>query len=324
MGRRLFLIFSLFALLLGACSTGTSTELPSADTDAVNLNTVNSNTTDPTAVAEAERPDSDKPSTNSTVGSDESAAVAGTSITRAESTTSSTSTSISATTELVETTETPETEAETTESTTTTEPPALVASTKDEVSTSAAVQQPDREVLEQEWTAFASFGTVVLVHPSRRVESIGFHESNHDGARQLKILEGAINPFVLETRLRDTGSQTAADIVVDPDAEIRAPVTGVVLRAGGYILYCEHNDDFVVIEPDGQPGFELKVLHIDGVQVSQGDRVEAGVTILAPRPTPLPFDSQVDEFTAEPSWPHVHVELVDTSIPDRPSTGGGC
>ena len=34
--------------------------------------------------------------------------------------------------------------------------------------------------------------------------------------------------------------------------------------------------------------------------------------------------SQVDEFTAEPSNPHVHLEVIDTSIPDRPSSGGGC
>lgn len=134
----------------------------------------------------------------------------------------------------------------------------------------------------------------------------------------------AFNVLVLESRERGTGSQTAADIVVEPGTEIRSPVTGTVKRAGGYILYCKHNDDFVVIEPDAHPGWEVKLLHISGVTVSAGDRVEAGVTVLAPEATQLPFDSQVDEFTGEPSWPHVHLELVDPSIPDRPSTGGGC
>lgn len=129
--------------------------------------------------------------------------------------------------------------------------------------------------------------------------------------------------MTLESRERGTGSRTAADVVADPAMEIRAPVTGTVIRAGGYVLYCKHQDAFVVIEPDSRPGWEVKVLHINGNLVSAGDRVEAGVTVISSGPTPLPFDSQVDEFTAEPSWPHVHIEIVDPSIPDRPSPGGG-
>jgi hypothetical protein len=163
----------------------------------------------------------------------------------------------------------------------------------------------------------------VLHHPSARVERVGFHESNHDGARDLEPLPTAAAPVTLETRERGTGARTAADVVVDPEAEIRAPATGRVERAGGYILYCDHRDDFAVIEPDSHPGWEVKILHIDGVQVRSGDRVEAGVTVIAPRPTRLPFASQVDETTAQPPWPHVHIEVVDPSIPDRPS-GGGC
>ncbi len=64
------------------------------------------------------------------------------------------------------------------------------------------------------------------------------------------------------------------------------------------------------------------MLHIDGVQVSRGDRVEAGITVLAPRARPLPFSSQIDRLTGQPAWPHVHIEVVDPSIPDRP--GRGC
>ncbi len=78
-----------------------------------------------------------------------------------------------------------------------------------------------------------------------------------------------------------------------------------------------------MIEPDARPGWEVKLLHIDGVQVQAGQRVEAGVTVIAPRPTILPFGSQVDDHTAEPAWPHVHIEIVDPSIPDRPNPGGG-
>jgi murein DD-endopeptidase MepM/ murein hydrolase activator NlpD len=164
---------------------------------------------------------------------------------------------------------------------------------------------------------------LVLLHPANVVERVGFHESGHDGARHLEALTTTVRPIVLESRNRGTGPQTAADVVVPPDAEIRAPATGTVKRAGTYVLYCRHHDDYAVIEPDDRPGWEVKVLHIDGVLVQAGQRVEAGVTVLAPRPTPLPFESQVDEHTAAPAWPHVHIEVVDTAIPNRPKPGGG-
>jgi hypothetical protein len=184
---------------------------------------------------------------------------------------------------------------------------------------------PPRMVAEQSWTPFATVGGVTLVHPAARVERIGFHQSNHDGARQLEPTPGATRPVTMENRNRETDVRTAADVVVEPEAEIRSPVTGRVKWSGTYILYCKYSDDIAVIEPDQHPGWEVKVLHIDGVQVRAGARVTAGQTVLAPRATPLPFPSQVDKFrTAEPAWPHVHIEVVDPSIPDKPSPGGGC
>ena len=167
-------------------------------------------------------------------------------------------------------------------------------------------------------------GLVVLHHPANPTERIGFHQSGHDGARQMDPVETTARPFVMETRDRGTGDRTAADIVVQPGAELRAPVTGTVLRGGRYTLYCDHTDEYVVIEPDARPGWEVKVLHFEGLQVAKGQRVEAGVTRIGATARTLPFESQVDESTAEPSWPHVHVEVVDPSIPDRPTPGGGC
>ena len=177
---------------------------------------------------------------------------------------------------------------------------------------------------EQDHSQFAMAGPVELFHPARLVELIGFHEAGHDGSQQQALVAGAAPSVTLESRGRNTGSQTAADIVVDPDAEIRSPVTGTVIRGGTYVLYCDYSDDFLVIEPDAAPGWEVKIFHIDGVQVVVGDTVEAGVTVIAPRATRLPFVSQVDDFTAEPSNPHVHVEVIDPSIPDIPTPGGGC
>lgn len=187
-----------------------------------------------------------------------------------------------------------------------------------------ATQPPiPRTVVETGFAPFATAEHLVLLHPAALVERIGFHEAGHDGTRHLAATAAAARPVVLESRQRGTGPQTAADIVVPPGAEIRAPVTGTVKRAGTYVLYCDNVDDYAVIEPDDRPGWEVKVLHITGVQVEAGQRVEAAVTVLAPGPTILPFASQVDDHTADPPWPHVHIEVVDPSIPDKPNPGEG-
>ena len=179
-----------------------------------------------------------------------------------------------------------------------------------------------REVVTTGFAPFAVVDQLTLVHPAAQVERVGFHESNHDGARQQAPLATAARPVTLETRERGTGSRTAADIVVPPDTAVRSPVTGTVKSAGTYVLYCRYRDDKVVIRPDAAPDWEVTVLHITGVQVRAGDRVVAGTTPIAPKATTLPFESQVDRYAASPTWPHVHVEVLDPRVPDRPS--GGC
>ncbi len=181
-----------------------------------------------------------------------------------------------------------------------------------------------RQVSLLEPAPFASFDDVVLLAPSIAVERIGYHQSTNDAARPLDPIQTPIPSTTLASRNRDTAARGAADVAVNPLLPITSPVTGTVLRAGGYTLYCNYRDDFVVIEPDSHPGWEVKILHITGVAVRKGDRVEAGLTVLAPNAHVLPFSSQIDDLTANPSWPHVHIEIVDPSIPDRPSTGGGC
>ncbi len=76
-----------------------------------------------------------------------------------------------------------------------------------------------------------------------------------------------------------------------------------------------------MINPDGRPDLEVKLLHIQGVAVEAGDRVEAG-DVIAANATLFPFQSQIDRLTGDPSWPHVHLEVVDPSIPRRSSSGG--
>ena len=236
---------------------------------------------------------------------------------------------MAAVTTVVPTTAPPETTAPTTAAPVTAAParvaPPTTATTAVSTTTTEAPRPGPRVVAETGFSPYGSVGGITLVHPANRVERVGFHESNHDGARQQEPLATAVAPVTLESRERDTGPRGSADIVADPGGEIRSPVTGTVKRGGTYTLYCHHRDDFVVIAPDANPAWEVKVLHIDGLVVRRGDRVVAGETVIAGRPTQLPFESQVDELrTADPAWPHVHVEVVDPSIPDRPSKGGGC
>jgi hypothetical protein len=207
-----------------------------------------------------------------------------------------------------------------------TEPtPTTTASTTAPAPTTTTTAAPVRSVTDQAWAPLATTAGITLNHPAARVERVGFHQSNHEGAQPLTALPTAAAPFTLEARERLTNGQTAADVVIDPTVEVRAPVTGRVKRAGTYTLYCRHSDDYVVIAPDAKPAWEVKMLHIDGVRVRSGDRVEAGVTVIAPRATQLPFESQVDELrTVDPAWPHVHIEVVDPSIRNIPSPGGGC
>ena len=77
-----------------------------------------------------------------------------------------------------------------------------------------------------------------------------------------------------------------------------------------------------MIEPDAAPGWEVKVLHFRDLAVGRGDRVVGGMTRIGSGPRVLPFESQVDEYSQPRDWPHLHVEVVDPSIPDRP--GSGC
>jgi hypothetical protein len=198
-------------------------------------------------------------------------------------------------------------------------PPTATTAPPPPAPTTTVARRPERVVTTQAWVPFAMAGPVVLHHPADRVEAIGFHQSARDGAQPQAAVTGAARWFEMPSRDRDTAPTGAADVVVEPGREIRAPVNGTVLRAGTYTLYCDHVDQFAVIEPDARPGWEVKVLHVEGLALSKGQRVEAGVTRLAAHARVLPFPSQVEEHTGLPPWPHVHVEVVDPTVPDRPT-----
>jgi hypothetical protein len=211
------------------------------------------------------------------------------------------------------------TTAEPTTTTTTT------TSTSTTTTTSTTVPlPPDRVVREQDWIAFGVAVDVTMHYPSRRVERVGFHQSNDEGARHIEPLDTGIPATTLDSRGRLSDPNSSADVVVDPASDIRSPVSGTVISTGQYDLYCDLYDDFINIEPDDHPGWKVRVIHITGIDVHKGERVEAGVTVIAPGARILPFVSDVDNLrTQDPAWPHVHMEVVDPSIPNVPNGGSG-
>lgn len=170
----------------------------------------------------------------------------------------------------------------------------------------------------------ATVAGLTIMAPSTIIERAGFHQSTHPGALGMTGADPTeVRTSVMASRNRGTDRRGAVDVAVEPTTAITAPVSGRVARAGGYTLYCRYRDEYAVINPDGRPDLEVKILHMQGVVVRAGQRVEAG-DVIAANATPFPFRSQLDELTGEPSWPHVHIEVVDPSIPRRPSSGGGC
>lgn len=168
---------------------------------------------------------------------------------------------------------------------------------------------------------------VTLLHPVGIVERVGWHQA-YAGNQPSQITPAptAINPLVLPSRGRGTGRQTAADIPVDPHTRVWASETGTVARAGTYNLRETngrlHPDIFVVIRPDSNPAKEVTMLHMVGLRVQPGDRVEAGVTTVADHSRTFPFVSQVDDYTASPSWPHIHLEIRSYKGSSVASTSG--
>ncbi len=184
--------------------------------------------------------------------------------------------------------------------------------------TSTTHPHPARVVTLEAWIPFSQTGSVVLRLPSDHVEAVGYHQSNLDGAQAQSPLPSSPRWFVMGDRERDTNPYGAADVVVEPGTEVRAPVSGTVLGGGSYTLYCKYTDDYLLIDPDSHPGWVVKLLHIQGLEVAKGQRVEAGVTVVAAHAHVLPFASQVEDNTGVPPWPHVHIEVDDPSVPDRP------
>jgi murein DD-endopeptidase MepM/ murein hydrolase activator NlpD len=150
----------------------------------------------------------------------------------------------------------------------------------------------------------AAVGDTRLLVPSRHAVGGGFHQANQPASRQMDPLP-ASRVTTLPSRGRGTGGRTALDLAVEADTTVLAAATGTVVEARTYRLYGQLDDQLVVIRtPEGR---DVRMLHLDGLEVQVGDHVEAGRSPVASRAHLLPFGSQIDRLLGR--HPHVHLEV---------------
>jgi hypothetical protein len=88
---------------------------------------------------------------------------------------------------------------------------------------------------------------------------------------------------------------------------VRSPVTGTVARVKPYRLYGRYVDLRLVLDPTGERGLRVVVIHLTRLRVRPGSPVVAGVTPIGSA-RPFPFRSQVNDYVGG-GIPHVHVEV---------------
>jgi murein DD-endopeptidase MepM/ murein hydrolase activator NlpD len=173
----------------------------------------------------------------------------------------------------------------------------------------------------------ARTGEVRIVAEGSMVELVGFHESSSSAALGLDPARPVVSRhtgvtadapgdegpvMVLPTRGRAGGPTSAIDLAVAPGVEVPAPVTGEVVEVADFSLYGRTRDVLVRIRAADDPSIVVTAMHLVDPLVEVGDRVEGGVTPIAASARQLPFDSQIDRFTAAhrgQAGPHVHLEV---------------
>lgn len=181
-------------------------------------------------------------------------------------------------------------------------------------------------------------GALELHHPSPAPLAVGFHEAATSRALPMRplgrivsggaIAGGAVVgdtvagwPYrVLPSRGRRALPTSAVDVALPDGEPVLAPISGEVVDVGTYHLEGRYPDRRIEIRPDAAPTRRVVVIHVAGVQVAAGDRVEGGRTPLARTARRFPFVSQIDTYTAPEHWPHVHIEVQPEPPPDPPET----
>ncbi len=115
-------------------------------------------------------------------------------------------------------------------------------------------------------------------------------------------------PFHVQvSRGRTNASTSAVDVVLLPDEEVRAPVSGTVTEVRPYQLYGTHDDVRIELQPDDSE-LAVVLIHVEDVVVRAGDRVAVG-DVIAGNARMFPFGAVVDRQTEPDRYGHVHMEV---------------
>ena len=173
----------------------------------------------------------------------------------------------------------------------------------------------------------ATYGGLALHLPTERPIIVGFHEASTPEALEMgptgrltenqnttkfeppaEVDEGA-EYLVMASRGRPRAATSAVDVVMHTHDPVRSPVSGTVTDVRAYYLYGAHEDYRIELAPHDAPDLRIVLIHLDDLEVAEGDEVRAGETALAGTARPFPFSSQIDRYTEPKRWPHVHIEV---------------
>lgn len=190
---------------------------------------------------------------------------------------------------------------------------------------------------------FATCGGVRLRLPvdMRVVTMLGFHQATSDNARQLTpvvvekprygsfpidgfapVTKRRVPTHLLYRTGRSGTPDRACDVGAPAGTAVIAPVSGTVTELKHYSLYKVTPDVEVHIQPDGADGLEIVMIHVDGVSVREGQRVEAGLTRIGRvrRLSNILTTMQLSYYTQE-AGDHVHVQVNVPSSAPGPHAG---
>lgn len=172
---------------------------------------------------------------------------------------------------------------------------------------------------------FAEADAVLLRIVSPDTLAIAFHEASRRGATAMQPLgvcalcrnRGKFHPppggspelpyIVMDSRGRRFPATSAVDLVLPEATPVLSPVNGVVTDVKRYRLYRRYPDVRVAIVPDGRADRTVVLIHLAGVKLRVGDRVEASVSEIG-RVRHFPFESHVERYV-KGHHPHVHIEV---------------
>lgn len=168
------------------------------------------------------------------------------------------------------------------------------------------------------------------------IKGIGYHESGNNKAYSLEPIGKLIKNendwkvdvplgsncaapqyYIMESRGESTTATSVADIAMERNTPVLAPIDGTVTKVESLVIYDEYEDIQIEIMPAGHPELRMAFLHIDDIRIKVGDEVKQGQTMMGiPRDFTAAFKSELDDYI-KPPFPHVHMQM-NRYVPDQP------